>query len=247
MEVFMNKTRSLWVIAALMSSILQAHAGRPSSPAPTPTPTPQPQQQPAPANTPDTNPSNPPPANAPQGSDTTPTTDNTNTQQSNFLSTTGRQAAATVGALGAAGLLAIGGVKVGQYAINQNRKKQARKEVPEVESLETPSIETEAVAFHLDSQNFHTTKDALLGSLDTLQPNQELQKNEKFSEAKSGLSTALKSANHTEYNRVIHEHLETILELGHFNNPHEKQHFEKLNQHYSALQKLKKTLRGSTH
>jgi hypothetical protein len=122
----MSKKTSLWLIAALMSSILQAHAGRPSSPAPTPAPTPQPQQQPAPANTPDTNPSNPPPANAPQGSDTNNPTDPANTPQSGFLSTTTGQAAVGVGAIGGAGLLSLGGysiykgVKTRNSSNNQN-------------------------------------------------------------------------------------------------------------------------------
>jgi hypothetical protein len=106
----MNKTTSLWLISALMSSILQAHAGRPSSPAPAPTP--EPQQSPAPANTPDTNPSSPTPATTPQGSGPTTVTDNTSTTpQPGFLSTSTGQATAIVGGLATLGVGAVAAKK----------------------------------------------------------------------------------------------------------------------------------------
>jgi hypothetical protein len=125
----MYSSTSLWVIAILMSSILQAHAGRPSSPAPQ-----QPQQSPAPANTPDTNPSSPTPANTPQGSGPTTVTDNTSTTpQPGFLSTPTGQATAIVGGLATLGVGAIAAKK--GYNYYQQRKAQKETETQQLDTV----------------------------------------------------------------------------------------------------------------
>ncbi len=96
----MSKKTSLWLIAALMSSVPYAYAGRPSAPA---------QQQPVPSNTPDANPSSPTPGTTPPSSNTpNPADQNNAAQQPGFLSTTAGQATTAVGALGAAGVVALG-------------------------------------------------------------------------------------------------------------------------------------------
>ncbi len=97
------------LIAVLMSSILQAHAGRPSSPA-SPTPAPQQPQQTPPADpgatTSTTNPTNTPPS-----SGNTPPADENNAAQPGFLSTTGGQATAVVGGLVTLGVGAVAAKK----------------------------------------------------------------------------------------------------------------------------------------
>jgi hypothetical protein len=101
----MYRYTSLWVIAALMRSILQAHAGQPSTSAPPP---PQPQQSPAspdPA-TPTTSPTNTPPSSG----NATPA-DTSTTPQPGFLSTSTGQATAIVGGLATLGVGAVAAKK----------------------------------------------------------------------------------------------------------------------------------------
>lgn len=114
----MYRYTSLWVIAALMRSILQAHAGQPSTSAPPP---PQPQQSPAspdPA-TPTTSPTNTPPSSG----NATPA-DTSTTPQPGFLSTPTGQATAAIGGLATLGVGAVAAKKGYNYYQQKKRKQQ---------------------------------------------------------------------------------------------------------------------------
>jgi hypothetical protein len=111
----MNKTTSLWLISALMSSILQAHAGRPSSPA---SPTPEPQQ------TPTADPGSATPPTTPPSSGNTPPADQNTTAQPGFLDTTDGKTTAVIGGLATLGVGAVAAKKGYNYYQQKKRKQQ---------------------------------------------------------------------------------------------------------------------------